>query len=169
MARAARAVRVALVCAALCLARGASHQLISSLTSADASGGGVVITAGVEDDATGVAALDLEYTFEFAQSPEAATESEDGVTLRRLSMLPVPELAGGWRATIPVDDPDLGRLRDGSLVRFAVVARDTRGGELARRPSSVDAGGQRVYRGHVVGYAAIVNASKLPAVRTPSS
>ena len=172
MARAARAVRVALVrvalvCAALCLARG-SQELFSSLTSADASGGGVLITAGVEDDVSGVAAVDLEYTFAFTQSPEAATEGEDAVTLRRLSMLPVPELAGGWRATIPVDDPDLGRLRDGSLVRYAVVARDARGGELARRPSSVDAGGQRVYRGHVVGYAAIANASKLPAVRAPS-
>ena len=164
MAR-SRAARVALVCAALCLAArpalGDTEELISSLTSADASGGGVLITAGV-DETAGVAAVELEYACSFTQ--HAKNDSSDVAPLRRLEMAPVANLSGGWRATVPVDDPDSGRLRVGSLVRFAVVARDARGAELARRPSSVDAAGQRVYRGHVVGYATIANASKLPAV-----
>ena len=157
-------LRAALVCAALCVAAqpACASLLVSSLTSADASDGGVVVTAGVEDDAAGVATLELQYFALCTTLPTDAAATTDVAPLRRLSMSPVPELAGGWRATIPVDDPDSGRLRDGSLVRFAVVARDARGAELGRRPSSVDATGARIYRGHVVGYAAIANASKVP-------
>ena len=154
-------LRLALVCAALCVAAQpvCASLLISSLTSADADDGGVVITAGLEDNAA-VATLSLEYVTLCTTLP--TTAASEVAPLRRLSMSPVAELAGGWRATIPVDDPDSGRLRDGSLVRFAVVARDARGAELGRRPSSVDATGERIYRGHVVNYAAIANASNVP-------
>ena len=154
-------VRLALVCAALCVVVQpvCASQMISSLTSAEADGGGVVVTAGVEENAA-VATLELQYVALCTTLPTSAVS--DVPPLRRLAMSPVAELAGGWRATIPVDDPDSGRLRDGSLVRFAVVARDARGAEVGRRPSGVDAAGERIYRGHVVGYAAIANASNVP-------
>ena len=155
-------LRLALICVALCTAAQpvCASLLISSLTSTDAGDrGGVVVTAGVEDDAA-VATLELQYVTLCTVLPTNA--ASDVAPLRRLAMTPVQELAGGWRATIPIDDPDSGRLRDGSLVRFAVVARDVRGAELGRRPSGVDAAGERIYRGHVVGYAAIANASNVP-------
>ena len=154
-------LRLALVCAAMCVAAQpvCASLLISSLTSEDADDGGVVITAGLEDNAA-VATLELAYFTLCTTLP--TTAASDVAPLRKLSMSPVAELAGGWRATIPVDDPDSGRLRDGSLVRFAVVARDARGAELGRRPSSVDATGERIYRGHVINYAAIANASNVP-------
>ena len=149
----------------------ASDKLFSSLTSEDASDGGVVITAGVDDAyVTGegrVASVDLTYTCSHTIRPPPEQPAPSGAPvaapLRRVRMEPVPELDGGWRATIPVDDPDTGRLRAGSLVRFAVVARDARGAELARRPQSVDAAGQRIYRGHVVKHAQLAASSKVPA------
>ena len=187
----------ALLLAGCCCARAgaaspaAQTDVIASLTAEEGvpPGAGVVITAGLADGklSEGVASLVLEWTTMPAQQPTDGTPPAlPPRPLQSVAMSKLPDLEGGWRATVPLDG-----LGPGSLVRYAVTALDANGIELARRPSSVDTDGQarylcaqavqcgaladagsagcpslaqRIYRGYVVGWHDIAAQSAVPAL-----
>jgi hypothetical protein len=65
---------------------------------------------------------------------------------------------------VPYDDPETGALRPGTLLRFAVTALNAAGVALARRPKTVDTDGLRVFKGTVLGWRELQNASLVPAL-----
>ena len=184
--RALAALLLACWCAT---APAAQTDVIASLTAEEGvpPGAGVVITAGLADGTVSesVASMLLEWTAMPAQQPTDGTPPPlPPPPLQSTAMSKLPDLEGGWRATVPLDGHG-----PGSLVRYAVTALDANGIELARRPSSVDTDGQvrdlcayrfdvtrlltqarrlplaqRIYRGYVVGWRDIAAQSAVPAL-----